>query len=327
MVRSSLVACLFASALLAPPGDVRAEDAPPKAPEAEAPPNTAWCATELETLSNGVCYFAPPVKAQAAGAPPRRRTLVIFLHGLTEEGHGWEHTMQRGMLLYAKKHDFSILVPRGRNGVGPDRKPSVIAWPLGTDVREKYEAAVLDEWAAAQKEVEAKEGAAFDEVFVMGFSNGAYFATSLALRQRLAVDGFAAFAGGSSAGLAPIKQAPKGAKPIFVGVAEKDGTTRDKAQALVKTLKNAKWPHKSQSRKVGHVVGDDHLATAITWLRAVKRGEADPTKADAAADENAESEKKPESDKKPTSGKKPEKRAKKKPAKTKSRRARSTKKS
>lgn len=301
-----------------------AEDAP-AAVSGEAPPpaKQPWCTSELTTLSNGVCYFAPDAPARKEGEPAARRTLVIFLHGLTEEGHGWEHTMQKGMMLYAKKHRFSLLVPRGRNGVGPERKESVIAWPLGTDVREKYEAEVLAEWVAARKEVEAQEGAAFDEVFVMGFSNGAYFTTSLALRQRLDVDGFAAFAGGSNSGLAPIKSAPKGAKPLFVGVASKDGTTRDKATELVKALKKAKWPHKSESRKVGHVVGDAHIDAAIAYLRAQKSGKAD-TEAATQEETAMPPETKPESAKAPT---KPSKSANKKPAKTtKSKRARSTKK-
>ena len=308
-------------ALVAAPQVLRADEpakpsAPPAALTEEAPAappaKPAWCASELTTLSNGVCYHAPEKPAPNEGQPAPRRTLVIFLHGLTEEGHGWEHTMQKGMMLYAKKHQFSLLVPRGRNGVGPERKASVIAWPLGTDVREKYEAEVLAEWAAARKEVETQEGAAFDEVFVMGFSNGAYFATSLALRQRLDVDGFAAFAGGSDAGLAPIKKAPKGAKPLFVGIASKDGTTRDKATSLVKTLKKAKWPHKSESRKVGHVVGDGHIDTALAYLRAQKTGKANTESAT------------PEESAMPPEPK--TKSAKKKPAKTKSKRARSTKK-
>jgi predicted esterase len=253
-------------ALLAP-ASARAEQPapPPPAPTAE------FCHSSLEKLSNGVCYF----EGGAVKGPgdTTRRTLVIFLHGLTEEGQGHEHVMQRGMVLYAKKHGFSLLVPRGRNGVGPDRKASVIAWPLGTEVREAHEDEVLAEWAAARAEVEARRGA-FDEVFVMGFSNGAYFASSLALRDKLPVNGYAVFAGGSKSSAAGLSRAPKGAKPIFVGVASKDGTTRDKAKELVAALRRLEWPHKSESKKVGHVVGDDHIDAALRYLRAKARGEA-----------------------------------------------------
>ena len=238
---------------------------------APAAANYDFCSAQTEKLANGVCFFAP----EKAVSPSGKRTLVIFLHGLIEEGQGWEHTMQQGMILYAKKHGFSLLFPRGRNGVGPDRKPSVIAWPLGPDVREAHEEAVLAEWAEARKLVEAKSGA-FDEVFVMGFSNGAYFSASLALRNKLEVDGYALFAGGSKSALGNLKKPPANARPIFVGVASKDGTTRDKAKELVKALVKVKWPHKAEARKVGHVVGDAHIDAALAYLRAKKSGVAAP---------------------------------------------------
>lgn len=252
-----------------------------------------FCHSSLERLSNGVCYFEG--RAVKGPGETTRRTLVIFLHGLTEEGQGHEHVMQRGMVLYAKKHGFSLLVPRGRNGVGPDRKASVIAWPLGPEVRESHEAEVLAEWAAARAEVESRRGA-FDEVFVMGFSNGAYFASSLALRDKLAVNGYAVFAGGSKSSAAGLRRAPKDAKPIYVGVASKDGTTRDKAKELVAALGRLQWPHKSESKKVGHVVGDDHVDSALRYLRAKARGETEPTKKPA-------STAKGHSKRKPTKGK------------------------
>ncbi len=251
--------------------ETTAASAAATAPTAPTALNYDFCSAQTEKLANGVCFFAP----EKAVSPSGKRTLVIFLHGLIEEGQGWEHTMQQGMILYAKKHGFSLLFPRGRNGVGPDRKPSVIAWPLGPDVREAYEEAVLGEWAEARKLVEAKSGA-FDEVFVMGFSNGAYFSASLALRNKLDVDGYALFAGGSKSALGNLKKPPANARPIFVGVASKDGTTRDKAKELVKALVKVKWPHKAEARKVGHVVGDAHIEAALAYLRAKKSGVASP---------------------------------------------------
>jgi predicted esterase len=264
-------------AAVTPSAATSAAAAEPAAPSpsvtapAPAAANYDFCSAQTEKLANGVCFFAP----EKAVSPSGKRTLVIFLHGLIEEGQGWEHTMQQGMILYAKKHGFSLLFPRGRNGVGPDRKPSVIAWPLGPDVREAHEEAVLAEWAEARKLVEAKSGA-FDEVFVMGFSNGAYFSASLALRNKLEVDGYALFAGGSKSALGNLKKPPANARPIFVGVASKDGTTRDKAKELVKALVKVKWPHKAEARKVGHVVGDAHIDAALAYLRAKKSGVAAP---------------------------------------------------
>jgi predicted esterase len=233
--------------------------------EGAAPPTAAasdWCSADVETLPNNVCYAKGPNK------DPKRRTLVIFLHGLTEDGAGWQHSLQKGMAIAGKRLDFSALMPRGRNGVGPGRKQSTIAWPGGEEVRKLYEDEVIKEWFDAKAEIEKKEGAPFDEVFVMGFSNGAYYASSLALRGRLDVDGYAVFAGGSSGSGAG--KHTKNRQPLFVGVATKDATAK-KGKELAKTLGSLKWPHRVDSRPVGHVVADGQLDRAVEYLRAPEK--------------------------------------------------------
>ena len=52
----------------------------------------------------------------------------------------------------------------------------------------------------------------------MGFSSGAYFVSSLALRNKLSVDGYAVFAGGTGFG---TKTAEGEKPPVFVGVCAK----------------------------------------------------------------------------------------------------------
>ena len=268
------------------PADV-ATDAPPKSGD--------WCSADVETLANNVCYAKGPNK------DPKRRTLVIFLHGLTEDGAGWQHSLQKGMAIAGKRLDFSALMPRGRNGVGPGRKQSTIAWPGGEEVRKLYEDDVIKEWFDAKAEIEKKEGAPFDEVFVMGFSNGAYYASSLALRGRLDVDGYAVFAGGSANGSAAGKQT-KNRQPIFVGVATKDATAK-KGKELVKALDSLKWPHRTDSRPVGHVVADGQLDRAIEYLRDPKKAASKKVaeKSDAAKNKKSASKTKPA---KPTKKKK-----------------------
>ncbi len=264
---------LACSVLVAPRWARAADDAEPSEPakttleeapvDATAPAASDWCRPDVEALANDVCYAKGPNK------DPKRRTLVIFLHGLTEDGAGWQHSLQKGMAIAGKRLDFSALMPRGRNGVGPGRKQSTIAWPGGEEVRKLYEDDVIKEWFDAKAEIEKKEGAPFDQVFVMGFSNGAYYASSLALRGRLDVDGYAVFAGGSANGSAAGKQT-KNRKPLFVGVATKDATAK-KGKELVKALDALKWPHRTDSRPVGHVVADGQLDRAIEYLRDPKK--------------------------------------------------------
>jgi len=93
--------------------------------------------------------------------------------------------------------------------------------------------------------------------------------TSEALRGRLAVDGFAVFAGGASYG--PATAVKKDERvPVFVGVAGKDKTTADDSRSLARTLKKHGWPHRSETRPVGHAIADAHLDHAIAYLRGQK---------------------------------------------------------
>ena len=224
-----------------------------------------WCDETLETLENDVCY-TPGAQPEGDG----KRTLVIFLHGLVDGGTTWQHQQQKGMALAAKRLKFAMIAPRGRTGLGGKRKDDQIGWPTAEAARVEMEDALIEEWKIARRAIEARDQKPFDRVYVMGFSNGAYYASALALRGKLEVDGYAVFAGGSAfPGAERLAKATKNRKPLFVGVATKDSTAKDGA-SLVKLLKKLKWPHASSSKKVGHVVADTQLEGAMTFLRGDK---------------------------------------------------------
>lgn len=233
-------------------------DAPDK-PEPKPQPRAPWCAPELEALDGDVCFFAAKAKPGV-----KRRTLVIFLHGWVQDGLAWQHAQQRAIVRGARRHGFSVITPRGRAGASTRGGPQTVSWPTSPKMQARYESALLAEWRAAREAIEARQGAAFDEVFVTGFSNGAYYASSLAMRGRLDVDGYAMFAGGSA--YAP--RAPKDKRaPIFLGICSRD-STKKRARQLDKQLRRARWPHRTETRKVGHTMADAHLDHAIGYLRA-----------------------------------------------------------
>jgi predicted esterase len=241
---------LLAIMLAAGRAGAEPQEAPPAAP-------LPWCAPELEALPNDVCFHA-------GEADQGRRTLVIFLHGVVQEGAGWQHAQQRAMVRAGKKHHFSVLTPRGVLGKHAKFGPDAVTWPTSATLQREHEARLVDQWLAARALVEERQGAPFDEVFVLGFSNGAYYAVSLAVRARVAADGYAVFSGG-----APYRAtAPFGERrPIFVGVSSKDDSAKD-ARRLARALEKDNWPHRSMSRPVGHLIADKLLAGAMTYLRA-----------------------------------------------------------
>jgi len=240
-----------------------AQSAPIAQTASPAPPapSARWCAPELDALPGEVCSFVPAKEA------PGPRTLVIFLHGVIQPDTGWQWAQQRGAARAGAKHGFSVLMPRGRRGIGPKTMEDWWTWPTAASAQKTHEDALIAEWDAARAELERRTGSRFERVLVFGFSNGAYYATSLAMRARLPVAGYGVFAGGS--GATYLERAGAQAKqraPIFVGWGGKDRAHRDQ-EALVRMLRKLKWPAKSLGQKrAGHAMTDEQVAQAVAFL-------------------------------------------------------------
>lgn len=237
-----------------------------------------WCAPEVSSLSNSVCTYTPE---KIADGP---KTLVIFLHGLTSAGSDWQYAFQRAGKRIADSKGFTVIMPRGRLGVGPGNATDTWAWPTAQGNQTTTEGEILAEWATAQSELEAKNGAKFDRVWVFGFSNGAYYAASLASRGRLAMDGddkhpvasgYAVFAGGSGASYMSATAKNVTDRPrFFVAWGGQDPAHGDQEE-LAHMLHDLGWPLKtSPAPKAGHTATDKQLADAVAFLS----GETDPDK-------------------------------------------------
>ncbi len=230
-----------------------------------------WCAPELETLVHDVCLYVP------ARGDAKPKTVVIFLHSLVGRGTSWQWEQQRTMVQTADRHGFAVLMPRGRLGVGPGKKSDVWAWPTAQRTEAELEPALVAEWADARAVAEKKLGA-FERTYVVGFSSGAYYAASLALRNPIGAQGFALFAGGSGS-----RWKASGAKsvanraPVFVAYGTKDPSRRD-PQAYAKLLKELDWPHRLDSAPVGHTVTHAQLTRAFEYLAGEPKKKGAPKK-------------------------------------------------
>jgi predicted esterase len=251
-------------ALLAAAPPASAEDpAQPAAPPAASAPlaPSPWCAPDLVTLPGDVCAHVP---GKEANGP---RTLVIFLHGVILPDSGWQWAQQRGAARMGAAHGFSVIMPRGRRGIGPKGMEDWWTWPTSAAAQKTLEDALVNEWNAARAELEKRSGKPFERVFVFGFSNGAYYATSLAMRGRLPVDGYAVFAGGS--GAAYLEKTGAHTKPrprFFVAWGGKDPAHRDQ-EALARMLQRLRWPAKAMGvRRAGHTMTDAQVAAAVRFL-------------------------------------------------------------
>lgn len=225
---------------------------------AETTSDAPWCAPELTPLSEQVCFFR-------AKQQPTPKTLVIFLHSLigAEARAAWPQ--QRRMVNSAQAYGFAALVPRGRPGLGPGRDPRVLAWPTALELQKQVESELLQQWREAVEHVEAESGR-FERVLLFGFSNGAYYASNLAFREAVQVDGVAAFAGGSGSKYQRLLASrSKRRVPIFVGYGTQD-PDHQRQQQMIEMLRQINWPHRARADAVGHTVTDAQLRAALAFL-------------------------------------------------------------
>lgn len=225
------------------------QDAPSRPHESKP-----WCAPEVSELSDHVCFFE-------GGDPANgRRTLVIYLHGLLATTPGFQWLQQRGMAIHAKRLGFTVLLPTS------PKVNDAYVWPTSLTAQTQQEEAIVAGIQKARTELEQRIGHGFDETFVIGFSSGAYYASSLAVRGVLDVDGYIVLAGGASwvrSDRATTKRAP-----VFIGVSAADGQTAGHSRAFAAALAGMGWPYRAEERDAGHMVDWAFMSHGIQWLRA-----------------------------------------------------------
>jgi predicted esterase len=219
--------------------------------EAKAAPS--WCGEGFEALPSDVCYIDG---RGTAG----RRTLVIWLHGVIAKDSDWSHNHEKMLSRMAKATGIEMLFPKGVVG------KQLVAWPGTAEAQANDEAALIEQWMTAKAELEKRDGKAFDETFIFGFSSGAYFASSLAMRGRVGgVDGYAVFAGGQPGAKTADANAHMAA--VYVGVCANDKTTATHSRAFAASLAAAGIPRMVSEQAVGHDVSPAHFLGALAYLR------------------------------------------------------------
>lgn len=249
VVALAALVTVSAGAHAAPKSKAKAKSKAAAAPSTSGP--LAWCAEEYETLPNGLCHID-------GGQKDGRRTLVIFLHGAIAKDVDWQWLQERALARQAKQSKFEAVFARAPLG------PSGHVWPGTVAAQEASEQELIDGWNSARKFLEKRSGKAYDDVFLMGFSSGAYFTSALALRGRVQFDGYAVFAGGAGGQAAPDVASKA---PVYVGVCADDAQTAKHSRAFGGALAARGWPHRVDEQKVGHMFSDVHVAHALSYLR------------------------------------------------------------
>ncbi len=260
-VLSIWAAALFAAACAAGALFVilrsRVRETPPQSSETIAAhdPPADWCAAGFEPVGGGGC-LAPSARP---GQP-----LIIYLHGrYARDLAADEVDRQRRLAARATSRGFAVLALRGR--LGTCTNPELadwFCWPSNehnSDAGETFVGGWAQALSAAQERVGSRAR------YLLGFSNGGYFAALIASRGLLDVDAVVVAHGGPVEPVRALRRQP----PLLLLSAD-DDIAQDEMISLHEALVREGWPHDSYARSGGHALTDEDIDTALAFFSRAK---------------------------------------------------------
>ncbi|WP_437283023.1 hypothetical protein WME90_21345 [Sorangium sp. So ce375] len=227
------------------------------------PVETDWCSAGWIGLDDHTCFHVPE-------SAPRGAPILYVLHGAMAPD-SLPVAFQATAAEAADALGVVAVFPRGRPGLCT-WDPSVetySCWPTRRETVDAAAPAVLDEWMRAEALMERILGEPFGGRYVMGFSNGGYFASYVALEGLVAVDG----AGLVGAGRMVIEEHlfSEERPPIYIAVGDLElASTIASAENLADVLTQHGWEHALAVHPGrGHEVHADDFSRAWeTWVAA-----------------------------------------------------------
>ncbi|AUX43698.1 uncharacterized protein SOCE26_051510 [Sorangium cellulosum] len=227
------------------------------------PVETDWCSDGWIGLDEHTCFHVPQTAAR--GAP-----ILYVLHGMMAPD-----SLPVGLQEIAAEAADALGVvavfPRGQPGLcawDPSVEP-YLCWPTRRETVDAAAPALVAEWMRAESLLARVLGAAFGGRYVMGFSNGGYFSSYVALEGLVEVDG----AGLVGAGRQVIEEHlfSQARPPIYIAVGERElASTIASAENLADVLTQHGWEHALVTHPGrGHEIHADDFALAWqTWTAA-----------------------------------------------------------
>jgi predicted esterase len=232
---------------------------------ADAPLETApdarvssWCLEGFAAFDDDSCYLIPPSGLK------QPKALLIYLHGVIAPQGDTQRIVQGVVARNAVARGYVALMPRGRRGLGPSPVQDWWSWPTTAENHRRYAGQMVQSWIEKRRLLEGMTGGSFERTYLAGSSNGAFFATVLALNGEIVVDGFGAMSGGSRSGRskATIRA---GARPAFyVGYGIHDDL-KPHPISLGELLRESDWPHRVGAHPTGHGAREVYLDEAFAF--------------------------------------------------------------
>jgi predicted esterase len=218
-------------------------------------PLDSFCASGLQLVAGGACYAAPHDASPDSPLP-----LVLYLHGLFERGpmEDEERDRQRRVAHQATARGFAVLALRGAEGACHSERTGLVCWPSNERSADKAPSFV-EAWRPALESAEKRHP--FTDEYVLGFSNGGYFAGLIAERALYKANAFVIAHAGP---VEPVRGI--GSKPPLLLMSADEDVSQEGMVQLDDELTRDDWPHDHYVRDGGHALPDSDIDVALTFF-------------------------------------------------------------
>jgi len=229
-------------------------DAPAVVPVVDDAGIVEWCADGLTAIAGGGCLGAP------AKTDGKRTPLLVYVHGrYSPKTVSDELARQRRVARMGTARGFGVLALRGTQGECTQPElADTWCWPSNPRNAD-HGAAYVERFAPALQAAKAQLGDG--PTVLLGFSNGAYFATLIATRGLFHFDAIAIAHGGP----VPPTRAAGVTPPLLLLTADDDPSDGEMRQ-LDSELAREKWPHELVSREGTHELPEVDIDFALTFF-------------------------------------------------------------
>jgi poly(3-hydroxybutyrate) depolymerase len=253
-----LLAVPFALCLLAP------ASCSPSKPVATLSASESWCPDGFEVGPQDTCFAVPETTT-------KETPILVYLHGMYA-GHGSPEEWR--IVRSAVSKGFAVVVPRGKRGLCAWKAElsDHFCWPQEVEDPQAFKN-VVAEWDRVLWQVDAILEGGSHKRYVLGFSNGGFFATYLAEHGLFPAQAYAIVGAG------PLEPARKGPKPVPLMLisAQDDPDQGPKTRELHEGLAKAGWTHAYCTRPGPHPLAGEDMEAALRFFKREQDGNLKPT--------------------------------------------------
>jgi poly(3-hydroxybutyrate) depolymerase len=226
----------------------------PDKPPATLSASDSWCPDGFEVGPQDTC-FAVPEKTT------KDTPVLVYLHGMYI-GHGSPD--EWNLVHSAVTRGFAVVMPRGKRGLCAWKAElkDHFCWPQETDDPQAFKN-VVAEWDRVLWQVDAILEAGTHKRYVLGYSNGGFFASYIAEHALFPAQAYSIVNGGM---LEPVPRVAK-PMPIMLISAADDMVQGPKMKELNDSFSKASWMHAFCTRPGQHPLAQEDVQASLRFFQ------------------------------------------------------------